>query len=405
MKKQSVYAAVIGGGAAGLMCAVQAAKRYPDKRIAVIEKADRVGKKLLVTGNGRCNLSNLNASSADYHGEGSEQLINILFEKYPPEAVLKSFKALGLFSRSDSEGRVYPLSNQASSVLDILRLNIKELGVEELCGFDIRDIVKTSSGFEITSTDRKVFAQKLVVATGGRADHAGRESGSADILRMLGLSTVKPTPSLSPVKVRCELLRSLKGVRADARVTLMKGGKALKAERGEVQFAEEALSGICVFNLSREANKGGCELSLDLLPDYNTDDVRAEITRRVKSRPYAPAGELFTGVFHKNLGLFILKSSGIKPSALCSDISDKEISALCKRVKDRRFTCEENHDFRKAQVTAGGIKLSEIDPKTFEARRIKDLYIVGEALDIDGDCGGYNLQFAFASGMCAGECL
>ena len=387
------------------MCAVRVAERYPDKKIAVLEKADRVGKKLLVTGNGRCNLSNLNACSENYHGEGSEKLINILFKNYSPEAVLEYFRALGLFSRADSEGRVYPLSNQASSVLDVLRRRMKELDIEELCGCDIRGIQKSSSGYEIFSADTTITAKKLIIATGGRADHAGRESGSGNILRMLGLSATKLTPSLSPVKVKCDLLRSLKGVRAYAQVTLLKNGEAVKSERGEVQFAEDALSGIGVFNLSREANRGGCEISLNLLPDYSLNDIRAELTERINKSPDSPANELFTGVFHKNIGLFVLKSSGIKPSSLCKDISDKEIKKLCRNITDRRFECIENYDFRKAQVTAGGVRIGEIDPNTFESHRHKGLYIIGEALDVDGDCGGYNLQFAFASGMCAGDSL
>ena len=388
-----------------MMCAVRAAGSNNDKKIIILEKADRVGKKLLVTGNGRCNLSHAGADCGSYHGEGSSDLINILFEKYSSDTVTGFFRELGLFTHTDSEGRIYPLSNQSSSVLDVLRKRMAKLNIRELCNCEIRGIQKSSSGYEIFTSDSRILAEKLIIATGGRADHAGRESGSKDILHMLGLGVTRLSPSLSPVKVNDGVLRSLKGVRALAEVSLYKEGKVIKTERGEVQFAEGALSGICVFDLSRQANMGGCEISINLLPDITADEIRAEIADRIAKYPDSPAGEIFTGMFHKNIGLAILKWSGVKPSILCRDISEKEIKQMVTSITDRRFACEINRDFSKSQVTAGGIRLSEINPNTFEAKKHKGLYIIGEALDIDGDCGGYNLQFAFASGMCAGDSL
>lgn len=388
-----------------MMCAIKAAEKHRDKQIIILEKADRVGKKLLVTGNGRCNLSHVGASAASYHGEGSNDLINILFEKYSTDTVLSYFHELGLMTHADSEGRIYPLSNQSGSVIDVLRKRMAQLSIRELCSVEIRGIQKSASGYEIFTSDSRIYAQKLVIATGGRADHAGRESGSRDILRMLGLNTAPLSPSLSPVKVNDGILRSLKGIRALAEVSLIKDGKIIKAEHGEAQFTDGALSGICVFDLSREANKGGCEISVNLLPDMSSDEVRGEIAGRIKRDPSAPASEIFIGMFHKNIGLALLKKSGIKPSAICTEISEKEISRLSDTISDLRFKCEANHDFGRSQVTAGGIRLSEIKPETFESKKHKGLYITGEALDIDGDCGGYNLQFAFASGMCAGDSL
>ena len=405
MKSRDVYAAVIGGGAAGMMCAIRAAEKDTTKRIVILEKADRVGKKLLVTGNGRCNLSHLGARSESYHGDGSDALINILYENYNCNTVLTYFHRLGLLTIADGEGRVYPLSRQASSVLDVLRKRMAELGISELCGTDIQTVRQTAAGYEIITADGCIRAGKLVIATGGRNDYAGRESGSGDIPRMLGLSGTATTPSLSPVKVQGDILRSLKGVRAEAQADLLQNGRVVKSERGEVQFADNALSGICIFNLSRAANLGGYDISLNLLPDCAEEEIRGEITARVRRNANAPANEIFTGMFHKNIGLALLKECGIKPAVLCRDISDKEIRRLCVQLTDWRFRCEKSRDFRKAQVTAGGVRLAEIDPRTFEAKRHRGLYVIGEALDIDGDCGGYNLQFAFASGMCAGDHL
>ena len=405
MKKQRVYAAIIGGGAAGLMCAVKAAERHPGKRIVILEKADRVGKKLLVTGNGRCNLSHMGASARDYHGESSERIINILFEKYNPEEVLAYFHSLGLLTRADSEGRVYPLSNQASSVLDVLRRRAAALKVEENCGVEIRGIRKNGNSYEIYTADSVWYADRMIIAAGGRTDYAGRESGSRDLLRLLGLSCTKNAPSLCPVKVKGDTVRSLKGIRVHAKASLIRNGEIIKTERGEVQFTDNALSGICIFNLSREINIRGGEISLSLLPDFSEEDIRREITARIERDPEAPASDIFIGMFHKNIGLSLLKASGVKPSALCENISDTELSNLYRHIADWRFSCEASRDFQKAQVSAGGVCLSEIDPRTFESKKHRGLYILGEALDVDGDCGGYNLQFAFASGMCAGDCL
>ena len=405
MKKHNVYAAIIGGGAAGLLCAIRAAQNRPDQRIVILEKADRVGKKLLVTGNGRCNLSHIGADAQSYHGDGSDTLINILFEKYNPDAVLSCFRTLGLLTHTDSEQRVYPLSNQASSVLDVLRMRITQLPIETVCNTDIRRIQKIAQGYEIVTPELRLFSKKLVIATGGKADYAGRDSDSRELLRSLGLSMTKLSPSLSPVRVKSEIIKSLKGIRVSAEATLIRDKSIIKTERGEVQFTENALSGICIFDLSRYANLGGCEIRLNLLPDFSHEQVEQEITVRCRRSSGATCGELFTGMFHKNIGLALLKTSGIKPASLCKDISSKEIRVLCNHITDWRFACEENHDFKKAQVTAGGVRLSEIDPHTFESIRHRGLYLVGETLDIDGDCGGYNLQFAFASGMCAGDHL
>ena len=405
MDHKNVYAAIIGGGAAGMMCACRAAERYPGQKIAVIEKADRVGKKLLVTGNGRCNLTNLDVSPDHYHGEGAKKLINILFKNYNAAAVLAVFRAMGLLTHADREGRVYPLSNTANSVLDVLRRRMSELDVDELCGLDVSHIKRAPKGFEIHAGDLVVRAEKLVVAAGGRSDYAGRDSGSRDILKTLRLETSFLSPSLSPVRSDSHILKSLKGIRAEAEATLIRDGKNVKTERGEVQFTPSALSGICIFNLSREVNRGGGTISLNLLPDMSPEEIAQEITARVRRDPSAPVSEVFIGMFHKSIGGAILKSAGVKFSIPCNNISNEELKSIIDRCSDLRFTCEPSTDFSRAQVTAGGVKLSGIDLQTFESNRIKGLYVIGEALDVDGDCGGYNLQFAWASGLCAGDSL
>jgi len=405
MKRRNVFAAIIGGGAAGMMCALRAAQNNRGKHILILEKADRVGKKLLVTGNGRCNLSHIGASAESYHGDGCEELINILFKKYNPSEVIGYFNRIGLMTTVDNEGRVYPRSNLASSVLDVLRMRLKDYGVEEFCSADIREIRKVRGGYELLIGDEIITAEKLVMAVGGKADYAGRESG-ADVIKTLGIATVKATPSLSPIKVEGDLTRSLKGVRVTAEVRLIHHEKTVKSERGEVQFTDGALSGICIFNLSRYANRNtDCEISVSLLPELSGGEIFDELNRRIALNREGVLSDIFIGLFHKNIGAALIRSAGLKPSAPCSNISDIELKQLSAIIGNWRFKTVPRRDFKNAQVTAGGVKLSEINHHTFESKRHKGLYIIGEALDVDGDCGGYNLQFAFASGMCAGDSL
>lgn len=406
MKKMNVYAAIIGGGASGLMCAVKAAEKHKDKKIIIIEAADRVGKKLLVTGNGRCNLSHQNAGAGSYHGDGADELINILFQKYNTDTVVSCFNRIGLMTTADIEGRIYPRSNLASSVLDVLRHRLSALHVDELCNTSVKGIRALAHGYEITADEVTVFAEKVVVATGGHADYAGREVAHQAPLKDFHFARTFLSPSLSPVRVDAKSLRSLKGVRAAAQATLISNGRPVKVEQGEVQFSDSALSGICIFNLSRYANiTEGCEISLNLLPDKTIDEIAAELTAR-KSLCYdGVLSDMFIGLFHKNIAAAVIKAAALTPGALCSQMNAGDIERLAHIMTDWRFKTTMRSDFQNAQVTAGGIHLSEIDPYTFESKRHSGLYLIGEVLDIDGDCGGYNLQFAFASGMCAGDSL
>lgn len=401
-----VFAAVIGGGASGMVCALRAAQKHPDKRIVILERADRIGKKLMVTGNGRCNLTHLNASAESYHGDGSEALINILFKNYNTNTVLDFFSSIGLSVKADPEDRVYPLSNAAASVLDVLRAALSRAKVEVICDAVVSNIKPNNGQYVIITSSGAIYTDKLIIAVGGRADHAGRESSASDIIRMLKLHTVKTAPSLSPVKVNGNTIRSLKGVRTSARVSLIKNGEVIRSEDGELQFADGALSGICIFNLSRIANREQrCQISVALMPHMTAKELSDELSRRRDMYHDSKAGELFTGLFRRVISEALLKAASISISKCCSELTDNELTSLVKIINDWRFDTKTRGDFKNSQVTAGGVSLSEIDPHTFESVRHKNLYIIGEALDIDGDCGGYNLQFAWASGMCAGDSL
>ncbi len=394
--------AIIGGGASGLICGCVAGKKY---KTVIIEKEKRIGKKLLATGNGRCNLTNINADINDYMGSFKEG-VKFLLQKYPPEFIIDYFAELGLVCKADLAGRVYPLCKQASAVLDILRNCLSSGGVSEICETAVTDIVKTKNGFKIIAENLIVKAEKVVIAAGGCAQSKlGSDGSGLKILKKLGHTVTPLNPALTSIKVNSNVMKSLKGIRIDGKVTLISNNKIIKTEKGEIQFTENALSGICVFNISSLINKVICPvISLNLLADI--DNVENFIKARADAFKNYELEKFFTGLFHKNIGFAVLKESNIFPlSRKVSTLSDKDIKIIANTITDWRFTPVLNNDFSKAQVTSGGISGNEINFKTMESKIIPNLYICGETVDVNGYCGGFNLQFAFSSGILAGESL
>lgn len=392
MKKYSLC--IIGGGAAGLACGVTAAKA-PDCSILVLDRMPKAGKKLLVTGNGRCNLSSTNISEKHYHGSVK---IKELIKEIPD--VRPFFEELGLFSYCDDMGRIYPLTNTAASVNDALRFNLLKRA-EIITNAECTEIVKEKDGFTVTAGDLRIAAQAAVLACGGSAAPVQGSNGSGfDLARSLGLEIEAPYPALCPLY--CGGTKGLEGVRAKCRAELIHNGKLVKFEYGEVQFTKNGLSGICIFNLSAAFKEGNYIVSLDLMPDITQQELVEIMKKAVKSRPELEAQDCFNGVFSRPLTLYLLKKAGIKQSKLGKALTDTEIKHFAAISKHLDFTISGRAGFDAAQVTAGGVKGSEID-NNFMSRKINGLFLAGEILDIWGDCGGYNLHFAFASGIKAGE--
>ncbi len=397
-------AVIIGGGASGLMCAISAKRKNPALNIGIIEKNDRVGKKLLSTGNGRCNLTNSNVGVNRYVGN-ADKLLSAVIKKYNTQKLIEYFKSLGLQTVKDSEGRYYPLSRQASTVLDVLRFNCDELGVKIYCGETIRS-VKKQKGFVIKTEQNEFEADKLVVAAGSKAaPKLGGNGSASDILKNLGHSFTPFAPAICPVKVRSDVLKSLKGLRANACVTLYKGSKSLRTEIGEVQFNEDNLSGICVFNLSLFTSNDNT-IAVDLTPDISNTELYNILNKNKELFSKQTADNIFTGILQKRLSQAVLKSAGIKDfSRACSALSDIELKAAAQSAKRLVFKVTGNEGFDRAQACRGGVVGEEIDPETMQSKITKNLYICGEAIDVCGECGGYNLHFAFAGGIIAGEHL
>lgn len=379
--------AVIGGGASGLLAAITAARN--GAYTVILEKNDRVGKKILSTGNGRCNFTNINAGVSDYNSE----FVSYALNEFSPEKTMMFFREIGILPKIEEEGRVYPLSCQASAVLDVLRAEAERVGVYVKSEFTVVNIEKNSNGFVITSDENeKIIADSVVVSTGGNAAPKSGSTGDGfRMLRKLGHSVVKPKPAL------CQLMtdKGVHGVRQFAKVTIADG----RYEIGEIQFNKDSISGIPVFNLSGYANIGD-NISVDFLPEYSINTV----VELLEKRPNQTMESYLVGILNKNLAHALLKDIGISPLSRESDsLTSKEIFTIAEALKGWSLRITGYAPWDKAQVTSGGITLSEICNKTMESEIVKRLYIIGELCDIDGKCGGYNLQWAWSSGFLAGR--
>ena len=393
--------AVIGGGASGLVAAISAARN--GARVTVLERADRVGKKLLATGNGRCNFTNINASERNYHG-AHPAFVSEVVHAFWVEETLQFFEELGILARVEEEGKIYPYSGQASAVLDVLRMEAERVGVQVRCGFEARLIQPGRKGFCIESYDRqKVFADKVIVAAGGKASpNLGSNGSGYPMLERLGHRVTALYPALVQIKTDPEYVKGLKGIKFNGTAVFYVHGTEAARETGEILFTEYGLSGPPIFKLSRLASvHKDCEIVLDLMPEYDREQILALL--KARKTPKKTLETYLVGMLHKKLALLLLKSCGLAPLSRASDtLSDAALSKIAAQIKGWRFHVRGTMSWNNAQVTAGGIDVRDVDAKTFESKLVRGLYITGELLDIDGDCGGYNLQWAWSSGFLAG---
>ena len=394
--------AVVGGGASGLACAVECGRKAERERksvhITVYESADRVGKKLLVTGNGRCNMMNRN--EMPYFGDG--EFARYALERYNAESNLSFFSSMGLYTRSDSEGRVYPLGNQASAVLDALRFECERLGVEFICGRAVTAVKKNGGSFEICG--RKY--DKVVLSCGGKAGVKGYQS--YDLLKNLGHAVITPAPALTKINVKdTKYVKQLKGIRHKGDLTLYVDGRKTAAESGEVQFTDYGLSGICVMQLSSFITRESSDdirVTFDTVPDFSFAELETAL-KGICDTGSLVCENLLTGFMPKKLGGVILKICGIPLSDRVASLSAGQIKEIAATAKKLTFMVESLRGFEEAQVTAGGADTRQFSSKTMESKRLRGLYCIGEMLNVDGFCGGYNLMWAWSSGRLCGESL
>ncbi len=397
--------AIIGAGAAGMMAALTAAEDSGN-RVVLLERQARAGRKLMATGNGRCNLTNTGASAAGYHGE-DPSFAAFALGAFPPGAALEFFRGLGLVTTEEYGGRVFPLSNSANSVVDVLRYALAHAGVELRPGQPVTGIRRDRGGFSVAAGESCFSAGAVIVACGGAAgERLGGVKDGYELLKALGHSRTAIYPALTPITTDPAYPRALKGIRADARLTVFASGRAAGESEGEILFTETGVSGPAAFAVSRTVAAGGAEsLSIDLLRGFGAGEVRELLRARRAAMPELPAGELLTGALHNRLGRVLVRYSGVSGDTTLGELSDGQLEGVAAACKGFALPVRGVEGFAGAQVTAGGVRTGEFDPKTMGSRLVPGLYACGEVLDIDGDCGGYNLQWAWASGRLAGRLL
>ena len=394
---------IIGAGASG-MAAALAASQNENTQVLLFERQARVGRKLQATGNGRCNLTNLHADGACYHGAVPE-FAQVALDRFNVQNTLNWFGELGLYTVAEDSGRVYPYSDQANSVVDVLRFALDRENIILLSGVEVSKVRKRADGFWIECSNGDSYScDKLIIACGGLAcTKLGGGMSGYQLLRSFGHRVTKLRPALVQIKSNWSGCVALKGVRANCHASIFHNGELFADHIGELQFTEYGLSGPVIFDISRDVcqEKGEWVCCLDLLPDMASEDLRLRLNARRSSN--LMTDELFTGILHNRLGRVVAQSAGIRNGLKIADLREDEIECAISAAKSLEVALTEPLGMDHAQVTAGGICTDEFDSATMESKLVPGLYACGEVLDIDGDCGGYNLQWAWSSGRLAGE--
>ena len=396
--------AVIGGGASGMIVAITA--RKSGKEVVVLERKDRILKKVLITGNGRCNITNVNANISNYFGKNISSVENIL-NSFNPQDTMDFFNGLGIICNEENRGKVYPLSGQASSVVDALRFEAERLGVRIETEFYVRKIEKEGFKFKIYSEERKkIEAGRVIIAAGGQSyPELGSNGSGFELAKELGHSVTRLSPSIVQLKTEKHQVKGLQGIKTDAAVTAYGDNKKICTYDGELLFTDYGISGNVVFNISFVMPLyKNVEFEIDFMEKFDYNELYEILKERKKIMSHLTMENYFNGMINKKLGQFLSKVSGIeKLSKPVKDLNDSEIRKLCTVLKKYRVKILDTTGFKNAQITAGGVSLDEVNPETLESKIVKGLYFSGEVLDVYGECGGFNLQWAWASGYIAGK--
>lgn len=405
--------AIVGGGAAGLCAAVCAGRSGAFGRVLLLERGPRVGRKLLATGNGRCNLTNRFFSAENYRCRDGQapDFVKTAFQAFGLSETLEFFESLGIVLTEEDGGKIYPRSFQAASVLDALRFEAERLGVEILCGQEVTGIRPTAEGFLLFTENGRHRASRVLLAAGGAASPklGGTDSGCR-LLESLGHGVTQLIPSIVQLKTETETIRALTGIKANGR-TILTDGKDSFAEEGEILFTEYGVSGPPVMQLSCQAGRMLARgrrpaLFLDLAAEYGEKELLQLLEQRAAARTWVLLENFLVGMFHKRVGQAAMKAAGITPlSREAGSLSGGELRMLAAQLKSWKLPVTGTMGLANAQVTAGGAELSEFDSETMESRLVPGLFACGEVLDIDGDCGGFNLQWAWSSAMLAARSM
>ncbi|MCD8215366.1 MAG: NAD(P)/FAD-dependent oxidoreductase [Clostridiales bacterium] len=402
---------VIGGGASGLTATIAAARtaeeNKTDIKITICERMNRVGKKILATGNGRCNYTNRNVSVKHYFGE-HPAFTKPALEFLDFDGTINFFLRLGVFPKEETEGRMYPYSEQASSVLDCLRLEAERLKIEFKTDFDVKEVKYKGGGFSVLSyKGESLSCDRVIMACGGCASPDLGSNGSGfKLLEGLGHTVSPLSPALVQLKLKGDFLKALSGIRFKGCAGLSVNNHTVREEKGEILFTDYGVSGIAVLQLSgflKDTGSGKAYLNIDFMPEYETTEVFRLLNMRAKDLSHLTTENFFTGLLNKRIGNVIAKKSGIeKLSYPVSGLNKNLLWSMAYNIKFFKAEIIGTNGWKNAQTTAGGAATKQFYSATLESKRVSGLYCCGEIFDIYGECGGYNLQWVWSSGYLAG---
>lgn len=399
---------IVGGGASGMVAAIQA--RTKENEVILLEKNDRVGKKILATGNGKCNLGNENLSVDCYYSK-NRSFVEQILKRYDTEATISFFESLGLKVRSKN-GYLYPYAEQASAVLDVLRMELERRKIQVETGVQIIDCtpLKKKRGYLLKASDGRSYeADRVILACGGPASLKEGGKDGYVMLQRLGLKTFPLVPGLVQLRTDEKEQKAMSGVRCQVSLRLFVDGTQKGQEQGELQLTDYGISGIPVFQLSRVAayalkERKHVTMQIDFAPEYAYDEIVTYLLEQQKLRKEQNVDELLTGFLNKKLNLVLLKKCQIAGSRKNGSLQKKEIKQLAGLYKNYEVHITDTNPFLNAQVCAGGLAIEEVDGQ-MQVKKYPGLFVTGELLDVDGICGGYNLHWAFATGTIAGKAI
>ena len=399
-EKMVTDVAILGGGMSGLTAAIELKKNYPEKSVVIFERLEKVGKKILATGNGRCNLDNLTACEKDYN---EPRFVSFALNEFSPLSNLDFWRSIGLMTVSDGEGRVYPRSNSSSSVLDALRFEAERLKIKII--YEKAEALVKEKRFKINN---KYEAENVIVCMGGCSSPSQGSDGSGfELMKKLGHTVTALSPSLVQITTDTRFTKPLKGVRVKGKLTLEEGGRPVGSSEGEILFADYGLSGIAAMDLSRFLPKTRdvkkTKIFLDMASEMTEKEILSYLYQSCQRNPHLECENLLSGMLPKAVGKVIIKRCGIHPGERVKAVTEKDFENIVRNVKSFEFSVTGTKGFEFSQVTSGGVSLREIWPESMMSKKIKGLYLCGEILDVDSRCGGFNLHWAVSSARLAAQ--
>ncbi len=418
---------IIGGGAAGQMAAISAKKHHPEMSVAILDRTFALGRKILVCGAGRCNITNinLNKSFADHYYGASAEFIESIFNQFSYPNIVEFFNDLGIelyVERKTDIGKLFPVTDQAKTVTALLEDELNRLNIKVFLNTDVFEVNKNSN-FQLKanqlSIDGKIestlefSSEYLILSAGGKTYPALGSNGSGyKLAQNFGHNIIEPVPSALPIVSKNQLSHELQGTKMEIEVTSIIDGKNIKTRTDDVMFTQYGLSGPAILNISREISihinrlhKVDCQIKLNFFPGKNKEQVLGILNNRWQKRPNQTVEKSFYGIFPNKIALTLIKAIGVNPQKTVSELNDFETNLIIEKLTNYIVDVQATRSWNEAEFTAGGVDTHEIKLSSLESSKLDKLYFCGEILDVDGDVGGFNLSWAWASGYVAGKLL